>query len=93
MLVAAVAAPKAFAGELIRPATVATDLVCTWTEGPRESDDGKRCVGVVHCRRSQGYSFVPLVRKVSCLVTSGSCSAEHCAAQWLAEESSRPRNE
>ena len=48
--------------------------------------DRKVCEGIEHCRRSVGYSFMPLVQPVRCPVTVGACRAESCAALALARE-------
>ena len=80
-----------YTAEPSKPALDPPELVCTWTEGPQLSPDGKRCDGVVHCRRAKGYSFMPLVRRVSCPAVSGRCNAELCARLSLATENMQPR--
>jgi hypothetical protein len=66
-----------------------SDWICTWIDGPRQTEQ-KRCVGAVHCRLAKAYSFIPMVRKVDCLLRDKTCKAEECLESVLQSERAEP---
>jgi hypothetical protein len=66
-----------------------SDWICTWIDGPRQTEQGW-CVGAVHCRLAKAYSFIPMVRKVDCPLRGKTCKAEECLEFALLSEHAEP---